>query len=194
VATDADPLVAIQNAALERALLSETDSSEYVLLAGALERARLDDTDVAGAGRTLPAGTGADSGAAAPDEATHSGDTADATDSQGTGGVDAESASPTVLAGDAAIDSERVAGSLLTATLTATLAVRYGLAGGTPARPPSPSVAATSAGTADGTRRSRLLLEGALLAVERCDATTAEAAALAEVGVSAFERQIERRS
>jgi hypothetical protein len=38
------------------------------------------------------------------------------------------------------------------------------------------------------------LLEGALLAVERVDATTAEAAALANVGVAAFERHLDRRS
>ncbi|MFC5365864.1 hypothetical protein [Salinirubrum litoreum] len=156
MATDGDPLVAIQNAALERALLAETDSSEYVLLAGALERARPDDAE-------------------------------------------AESTVSSVLSGDdtdAEIDADRIAGSLLTATLTATFAVRHGLGAGGPARLPSPSVVAESAGagSVDGDRRRRLLLEGALLAVERFDATTAEAADLAEVGVSAFERQVERRS
>jgi hypothetical protein len=154
VATDADPLVAIQNAALERALLAETDSSEYVLLAGALERARFDES------------------------------AADPTPSSVLSGDDAGSE----------IEPDRIAGSLLTATLTATLAVRHGLGGGTPPRPPSPTVAGSPADTGDGDRRERLLLEGALLAVERFDATTAEAAALAEVGVPAFERQLARRS
>jgi hypothetical protein len=154
VATDADPLVAIQNAALERALLAETDSSEYVLLAGALERARREDA------------------------------------SERVMGDDTSS----VLSDESAVDADRIAGSLLTATLTATLAVRHGLGGGEPPRPASPTVADSPADTDDGDRRERLLLEGALLAVERFGATTAEAAALAEVGVPAFERQLARRS
>lgn len=159
--TDADPLVAIQNAALERALLAETDSSAYVLLAGALERARPDD--------------------AAPGDPSRTDLREDDTDA----------ALPGVLDDDAALDPDRVAGSLLTATMTATLAVRHGLASGTPPRPPAPSVAGDAA---DGDRRRRLLLEGAMLARERFDASTAEAAALAEVGVAAFERHVERRS
>jgi hypothetical protein len=157
VATDDDPLVAIQNAALERALLAETDSGAYVLLAGALERARPDD---AGPGE-------------AP-EADRPGD-----DVAG------------VFAGDADLDPDRVAGSLLTATMTATLAVRHGLGRGTPPRPPAPSVAGEAG---EGDRRRRLLLEGAMLARERFDTSTVDAAALAEVGVAAFERHVERRS
>lgn len=161
VATEADPLVAIQNAALERALLAETDSSAYVLLAGALERARTEETP-----------PGDTSGTRQP-------------------GDDFEHPVQSVLDSDADLDSERVAGSLLTATLTATLAVRHGLGSGTPPRPPAPSVAG---GDDAGDRRGRLLLEGAMLAVERVDASTAEAADLAEVGVAAFERHLERRA
>lgn len=159
VATDADPLVAIQNAALERALLAETDSSAYVLLAGALERARRDGPTSGDPPR------------------------ADLWED------DAETAFPSVSDGD--VDLDRVAGSLLTATMTATLAVRHGLGSGTPPRPPAPSVAGDAA---DGDRRRRLLLEGAMLARKRFDASTAEAAALAEVGVAAFERHVAGRS
>lgn len=194
MATDGDPLVAIQNAALERALLAETDSSAYVLLAGALERARPDDAD------DVADTDDADETADADD----ADDTVDADSSESsrtlpTDDTEEESTASSVLSGDdagAEIDADRVAGSLLTATLTATLAVRHGLGAGEPARPPSPTVVGESATAraADGDRRSRLLLEGALLAVERFDATTAEAAALAEVGVAAFERQLERQS
>jgi hypothetical protein len=164
VAPDGDPLVAIQNAALDRALCSETDSSAYVLLAGALERARSDDVDADARSPTPPvAETDGEPGASLSVDGTE-------------------------------IDPDRVAGSLLTATLTATLAVRHELGTGGPPRPPSPAAADGPADDGGGDRRSRLLLEGALLAVERVDATTAEAAALANVGVAAFERHLDRRS
>lgn len=175
MATDGDPLVAIQNAALERALLAETDSSAYVLLAGALERARLDEAATGDVTQPCSTDETASRDSSRP-HSTHE---------------DAEPSVPSVLTDDANVDADRVAGSLLTATLTATLAVRHGLGTGSPSRPPSPSVAGPAG---DGDRRRRLLLEGAMLARDRFDATTAEAADLAEVGVAAFERHLDRRS
>jgi hypothetical protein len=170
--TGRDPLVAVQQAALERSLLEAGDTSEYVVLAAALERARHEEGET--------------------DEAVADGDPGEPwaaeSDDGPPGDTPRESTAERPVAADdaaAPLDTDALAGTLLTATMTALAAVRHGRR---PSRPPTPPGPGEPTG-----RRERLLLEGALLAHDRLDLSVEEVAALAELPVSAVERRLAAR-
>jgi hypothetical protein len=177
--TGRDPLVAVQRAALERSLLETGDTSEYVVLAAALERARVDDDhetswspgDEVRPG-DVPSGDDVRPGDAdvSPGEAT--GDPVPGPLGRGDDGA-------------SQLDTDALAGTLLTATMTALAAVRHGRR---PSRPPTPPGPGEPSG-----RRERLLLEGALLAHDRMDLSVEEVATLAELPVTAVERRLAAR-